>query len=121
MNRRNFKHLNGRGGHLGGRLRELFGEAVDAYRDWNTDEPEPTVTLEPMYEFEGIPGAKERNAKKKDRVLTISQVCGLLWNCADILPGLLVDNLAYCGLECGVQYKHRTYSAAARAIKREIS
>jgi hypothetical protein len=82
-----------RGGHFPGHLRELFEEALDAYYGWNDGEPEPTVVLEPNYEFIGNPGAEERNAKKKDRILTISEVFGLLWNCTDILPGSCYDQI----------------------------
>jgi hypothetical protein len=103
-------------GHLGGHLRELFGEAVEAWKTWNTGEPEPSVVLEPNYEFIGNPGAAERNAKRMPRKLTVSQVCGLLWNCTDILPGEFLGDLEYCGLEL----KRRTYACAARAIKQAI-
>ena len=82
-----------RGGHFPGHLRELFEEALDAYYGWNDGEPEPTVVLEPNYEFIGNPGAEERNAKKKDRILTISEVFGLLWNCTDILSGSCYDQI----------------------------
>ena len=107
------------GGHFPGHLRELFEEALEAYTQWNEGEPEPTVLLEPKYEFEGNPGAAERNALKKDRLLTISEVFGLLWNCTDILPGScyeqIHDNARY---EEGPQM--RTYAAAARYLFREI-
>ncbi len=105
-----------RSGHFGGRFRELFMDAVDAYVAWNDGAPEPTVVLEANYEFEGNPGAAERNAKKKDRVLTVSQVCGLLWNCTDILPSSLVEDLEGCDIYLG----RRTYACAARTIKGRI-
>jgi hypothetical protein len=41
-----------RSGHLGGHLRELFEEAVSAFRGWETGEPEPTLVLEPNYQPE---------------------------------------------------------------------
>jgi hypothetical protein len=82
-----------RGEHFPGHLRELFEEALDAYYGWNDGEPEPTAVLEPNYEFIGNPGAEEHNAKKKDRILTISEVFGLLWNCTDILPGSCYDQI----------------------------
>jgi hypothetical protein len=103
-------------GHLGGHLRELFMEAVEAWKNWNTGEPEPTVVLEPNYEFEGNPGAIARNAKKKPCTLTVSQVCGLLWNCTDILPGSDFQDL-----QDKLDLKRRTYAAAARAIKQAIA
>ena len=88
-------------------------EASEAWKYWNPGDPEPTVILEPNYEFEGNPGAVERNATKSDRLLTVSQVCGLVWNCTDILPGCWFQELQDCGLDL----KRRTYAAAARAIK----
>jgi hypothetical protein len=103
-------------GHLGGHLRELFMEAVEAWKNWNDGEPEPTLVLEPQLEFEGNPGATDRNAKRKPRTLTISQVCGLLWNCSDILPGGFFRDLQDCGLEL----KRQTYACAVRAIKQAI-
>jgi hypothetical protein len=71
----------------------FFSPALDAYYGWSDGEPEPTVVLEPTYEFIGNPWAGERNAKKKDRILTISEVFGLLWNCTDILPGSCYDQI----------------------------
>ena len=48
-----------------GHLLELFMEASEVWKYWNPGDPEPTVILEPDYEFEGNPGAVERNAKKE--------------------------------------------------------
>ena len=96
-----------------GHLLELFMEASEVWKYWNPGDPEPTVILEPDYEFEGNPGAVERNATRSDRLLTVSQVCGSVWNCTDILPVCWFQELQDCGLDL----KRRTYVAAARAIK----
>jgi hypothetical protein len=63
-----------RGGHAPGDLRDAFGEAVDAFTAWSDGEPEPTV------EF------RESN-------VTITALCGYLWNCRDIMPSLMVTAL----------------------------
>jgi hypothetical protein len=63
--------------------------------------PEPTVELEINY----IP-----------HQTSISHVCGLVWNCTDIVPGLFVDRL----LREGVEIQSRTYAAIARAILADI-
>jgi hypothetical protein len=55
-----------RGGHAPGDVRDAFIEAIDAYQGWRTG-PEPTVEL-------------------REQQVTISQLCGLLWNCQDTLP-----------------------------------
>jgi hypothetical protein len=34
------------GGHYPGHLRDAFIEAVDAYREWEPGEPEPTIEVE---------------------------------------------------------------------------
>jgi hypothetical protein len=47
----------------------------------------------------------------------VSQACGLLWNCSDILPNLVVNQLA----DCNVTLTRLTYAAAARALRQRIS
>jgi hypothetical protein len=101
----------------------IFGNcswALDAYYGWNDGGPEPTVVLEPNYEFIGNPGAEERNARKKDRILTISEVFGLLWNCTDILPGSCYDQIRD-NARWGEGPKYRTSAAAARYLRGEIN
>jgi hypothetical protein len=90
-----------RGGHFPGHIRETFLEAIEAYCDWNSGEPEPIVTLEVNYE---------------PRPITISAACGLLWNCADILPYRTVQQLEDTGLAIG----RRSYAGAARAMRERI-
>jgi hypothetical protein len=79
----------------------MFLEAIEAYRNWNDDEPEPTVTYEVHYQPEEIP---------------ISRACGLLWSCTDILPSGDVYALEYCGIEL----RTTTYAAAAHALLEAI-
>jgi hypothetical protein len=71
----------------------MFLEAIEAYRNWNDDEPEPTVNCEVHYQPEEIP---------------ISRACGLLWNRTDILPGIEVSALEFSGIDL----RTRTYAAA---------
>ena len=63
--------------------------------------PEPTVEYEIHYEPHEI---------------TVSRACKLVWNCTDIVPGLLMDQL----LNEGLAVKRRTYAACARAIVEDI-
>jgi hypothetical protein len=80
------------------RKTDAFLEAVEAYHGWEDGTPEPTV------EF-------------KDKQITISQACGLVWSCADILPKGAVDYLD----NCGIDLSRRTYAAAARVLKPAIA
>ena len=86
------------GGHYPGHLRDAFIEAIDAYCGWEPGTPEPTVEVE----FGYVP-----------RPMTLTQVCGLMWNCTDILPSLEVGALEHHGIEL----QRSTYAAAARAMK----
>lgn len=79
----------------------MFREAINAFVNWEEGEPEPTVAYEIGYEPHEI---------------TISQACGLLWNCKDILPRSDFDYLGYCDIEP----KQQTYAAAAHAMLEAI-
>jgi hypothetical protein len=94
-----------RSGHFPGHLREAFLAAIEAYLVWEDRESEPKITVEIHYQ---------------EREMLISEVCGWLWNCTDILPGTeyreLVDN---------ARWEHeapkcQTYAAAARYLLSEI-
>ncbi len=61
-----------RHGHAPGHIRSAFLDAVEAYSGWNDGDPEPCVEVEIHYEPRSTP---------------ISRVCGMLWNCTDIIPG----------------------------------
>jgi hypothetical protein len=66
------------------------------------ENPEPKVEFEVQYQ---------------PRMISISEACGLLWNCTDILPGTVVDALL---LDEGLPLRLRTYAAAARAMKQSL-
>jgi hypothetical protein len=87
----------GMGGHAPGHVRDAFLSAIEAYADWNGIGPEPTVEFEVHY---------------KPRPIPISKVCGLVWNCTDILPGGAWDELIGNDVLPG----QRTYASAARAL-----
>lgn len=90
-----------RRGHAPGHVRDTFGDAADAFVSWLDGEPERLVEFEVNY----IP-----------HEITISRACTLLWNCTDIVPGLLFDQLVHSGLDV----KRRTYAACARAMHANI-
>ena len=90
-----------RGGHFPGHIRDTFLEAIEEFAEWEPGTPEPSVTLEIRYEPHQIP---------------LSKACGLLWNCADVLPGWAFDQLVGCGLDV----RRQTYAAAARAMRENI-
>jgi hypothetical protein len=96
----------GNGGHSPGHVRDTFLSAIDAYLAWEQGEPEPIVDFE---------------VRDEARPITISQVCEMVWNCADCLPSDALDTLDRCGLELN----RRTYAAAARtllpAIKNQLA
>jgi hypothetical protein len=89
------------GGHYPGHLRDAFIEAIEAYRNWESGTLEPTVEVE----FGYVP-----------RQMTLTQVCGLMWNCTDVLPSIEVSELERCSIEV----RMNTYAAAARAMKSAI-
>jgi hypothetical protein len=63
-----------RGGHAPNDVRDAFKEAVEAFLNWKSGEPEPKVEV-------------------RGKLLPISKVAGLLWNCRDIMPRDYVDDL----------------------------
>jgi hypothetical protein len=89
------------GGHLPSHIRGLFGDAVDTFSNWDGSGPEPTVE----FPFSDPP-----------RLITLSDACGLVWNCTDVLPAGAV-----CDLQDVLEGRHRrTYAAAARAMRQWI-
>ncbi len=89
-----------RGGHAPGDIRRAFCDALDAFREWEDGEPEPTVEV------------RERN-------LPISAICGLVWNCSDILSSSDYYTMQLC--DDGNIPQRRTYAAAARWLKNRIA
>jgi hypothetical protein len=86
-----------RHGHAAGHVRETAIDAFRAWIDWDDTSPEPTIDYEIDYEPHRIP---------------ISQACGLVWNCTDIVPGGIYDDLE----DVGLTLNSRTYGACAQAI-----
>jgi hypothetical protein len=86
-----------RHGHASGELRDAFLAAVHSLLRVEAGQPEPKVDL-------------------LGELRTVSDLCGLLWTCADALPrserDLLADEL---GSDRPVPH---TYAQAARALKR---
>jgi hypothetical protein len=85
------KYNPARGGHTQGHLRDALLDAIDRYGDWEEGKPEPTVPV----------GYAEKP-------LTLTTICGLLWNCTDIMPS---DACRSLGLRQG-----STYARGARAL-----
>jgi hypothetical protein len=61
-----------RNGHAPGHVREAARDAFASWTDWDGTSPEPTVEYGVGY----VP-----------RSILISKMCGLVWNCTDIVPG----------------------------------
>jgi hypothetical protein len=91
-----------RSGHAPGHVRETFLAAADAFIQWEPGEPEPVVDFERNYVAQPIP---------------ISQACGMLWNCTDIMPGSEYGRLQQEELPV----RRQTYAACARAMRAAIS
>lgn len=92
-----------RGGHAPGDVRDAFLEAVNCYAQWDDGEPEPTVEV-------------------RGRAVSLSTVCGLLWNCSDIVPRLTIDELCFAAPwpECDNCRQGMTYAQAARLLKQMV-
>lgn len=94
------------GGHAPGDIQNAFLEAIEAYEAWEPGEPEPTVEV-------------------RERPMKLSDLCGLLWNCSDIMPSLdqrrLEDMMP--GRHIGDDRTNTlgTYAKAARAMKEAIN
>jgi hypothetical protein len=88
-------------GHRPGHVRDTFLQAIEAWLCWQRGQPEPMIKHEVGY----LP-----------RLISLSQACGLVLKCTDILPGTEVDAL----LDEGLPLKRRTYAAAARAILADL-
>jgi hypothetical protein len=89
-----------RGGHAPGHIRDAFLEAIEAYADWEAGHPEPVVHL-------------------GWTTLSISRICGLVWNCRDILPGMACRELADLDVwsdKRQVFPEGSTYARGARAL-----
>ena len=85
-----------RNGHAPTHVRQTFTDALDAFRHWDEKQPEPKVMFEANYVA---------------REISISQACGLVWNCTDVIP-----RSAYWELREFVDVEKHTYAACARAM-----
>jgi len=94
------------GGHAPGDVRDAFLKAIEAYEAWEDGEPEPAVDL-------------------RDQPTRLSVLCGLLWNCSDIMPGLdqrqLEDALPQRHFGDDRTNTCSTYARAARAMREAIT
>lgn len=87
------------GGHAPGDIRDAFLAAIEAYEAWEDGEPEPCIEV-------------------RERPMRLSEVCGLLWNCSDTMPGIDRDNLE--GMLRDPEASCGSYARAARALKHAI-
>lgn len=84
------------GGHAPGDLRDAFLDAVEGLRRRRPGTPIPLVEV-------------------REQQVPLLALCGLLWNCSDILPGLTRTELEDLGFE-----GRGTYGAAARWLRRDF-
>ncbi|CAO4183532.1 BRA0787 family protein [Methylorubrum aminovorans] len=95
-----------RGGHAPGDLRNAFLEAIEAFEAWEEGADEPTVDV-------------------RDRPVTITRLCGLLWNCSDTMPGseqrVLEDMLPGRWIGDDRRGTLNTYAMAARAMRESVA
>lgn len=100
------RYIPARGGHAPGDLRNAFLEAIEAFETWEKGADEPTVDV-------------------RDRPVTISRLCGLLWNCSDTMPGIEQRHLESLlpGRWIGEDRSGtlNTYAMAARALREHIA
>ena len=87
-----------RGGHAPGDLREAFADAVDAFEAWGGSDPGPTI------EVRGVR-------------LTVSAICGLLWNCSDTMPSPMSEQLNDLTKWPRDRSRGNTYAVGARLLK----
>ena len=93
---RSFVYTPATGGHAPGDIRDAFLKGVEVL--WKTGS-EPKLDV-------------------RDRVLSLSDLCGLLWNCTDIMPGL---ELGLIGDLCEERSPRAgSYGACARALRAEL-
>lgn len=95
-------YLPSRGGHAPGDLREAFADAVDAFEAWGGSDPGPTIEV--------------RGGR-----LTVRAVCGLLWNCSDVMPSTMSQQLNDPTKWPQDGLRSNTYAAGARLLKSLIT
>jgi hypothetical protein len=86
-----------RGGLYPSHTREGFLKAVEAFLQWRPGSPEPTLLAQ-------------------GKAMSISDACGLVWNCTDQLPEDAYRDL----IAAGITFDSKTYAGAARVLRREV-
>jgi hypothetical protein len=87
---------------------QLFRQALEAYLCWQNGEPEPEVNIETW-----------ETGEPQNQKFSISEVCGLLWNCKDKMPFRLIEQFER-DIEYDEEYPPISYDAAARRLKQAI-
>lgn len=90
-----------RGGHAPGDLRDAFREAFNAFMAWADSEPEPSIHV-------------------REHTLSLRGVCGLLWNCSDIIPSSYWSDVQDLLKPWETGPGRQTYGAVARWLKHRI-
>ena len=88
-----------RGGHAPGDLRDAFAEALEEFEALKEGEPLPTVEV-------------------RDQEISLARLCGLLWNCTDIMPSGMCWMVQCCGVDDFLVGS--TYATGARQLKELI-
>ena len=81
-------------------MRDAFLDAIEAVRQWPDGEPEPTIEV-------------------RGQMIPVNRVCGLVWNCTDIMPSLFCDEMGY--MVDDFPRAGATYAQAARVLKSVIT
>ena len=96
-----------RGGHAPGHLRDAFIECIES--------PDPGLWYSALADT-GVLSFYSPEMQKKWTAMTVEQrgrwLVGQLWNCSDVMPGSLCDDL---DLDRG-----STYAVAARNLRRKM-
>ena len=93
---KNFSFNPARGGHAPGDVRHAFGQAAEAWTFWDGKGDPPMVLL-------------------RDQMVPMGQLLGLLWNCTDIMPGMVCSCLE--DITAKPVPQGSTYAKGARAFK----
>ncbi len=94
-----------RGGHFPGHLRDAFVDAADAMREADGRD----ALVRARVRIDDWRTGEERH-------YTLPQIFGMMWNCTDIMPSLLCNEIGDINdaIRPGC-----TYAQGARALKRE--
>ena len=106
-----------RGGHAPGYMREAFLEAVEAYYESGAEEPLPIVTIAPPPRMKRNP---LRLIQRPEKSVDLRAMCGLMWNCSDILPRSERESINEI---CASMYERTdvyTFAQGARALRRHL-